>query len=124
MFPDIRKDDLTGFLALLAMLATSSKGFHSTSAPSNNFSKKVRLFFIVFFIVPRRVGFSPPPVIVNWWAKAHPTFYPSISATILSISARKRSILATVLRISALSSSILITSRVSFCSTYELTARL
>ncbi|HHF4678832.1 TPA: hypothetical protein ACPPBN_001127 [Haemophilus influenzae] len=50
MFPDIRKDDLTGFLALLAMLATSSKGFHSTSAPSNNFSKKVRLFFIVFLV--------------------------------------------------------------------------
>ena len=49
MFPDIRKDDLTGFLALLAMLATSSKGIHFTSAPSNNFSKKVRLFFIVFF---------------------------------------------------------------------------
>ena len=48
MFPDIRKDDLTGFLALLAMLATSSKGIHFTSAPSNNFSKKVRLFFIVF----------------------------------------------------------------------------
>ena len=91
MFPDIRKDDLTGFLALLAMLATSSKGLHSTSAPSNNFSKKVRLFLMVF--------------------------YPSISATILSISVRKRSILATVSRISALSLSILITSRVSSCST-------
>ncbi len=28
--------------------ATLIKGFHSTSAPSNNFSKKVRLFFMVF----------------------------------------------------------------------------
>ncbi|KIS36455.1 hypothetical protein NTHI1209_02110 [Haemophilus influenzae] len=45
------------------------------------------------------MGFSPPPVIVNWWAEAHPTFYPSISATSLSISARKQSILATVVLI-------------------------
>ena len=72
--PDTREDDLTGFLALLTILATSSKGFHSTSDPSNNFSKKVRLFFMVFFfIVPRRVGFSPPLCYQNG-GQAHPTF--------------------------------------------------